>query len=141
MPLRFVAVAEFSDQQLDQVRDQRLRLLGGDQRQVVTPDLAGLAAMPAIGLGGLGMDAGDDKLLPIAEEFEFLGGASVGRGDVGEDLLKRRLRSETGWRAWAAVPIRTMTMPRCLEAPRDQILDRDRGLFAEKSTSAPAHIW
>ena len=69
---RFTAVAEFLDQEPSCVVDEGLGFLGTDRGKVVVLDLAQSAAEPRVGFAGIGMDAIDDDLLAVAEEFEFL---------------------------------------------------------------------
>ena len=69
---RFTAVAEFLDQEPSRIVDEGLGFLGTDVGKVVVLDLAQSAAEPRVGFAGIGMDAIDDDLLAVAEEFEYL---------------------------------------------------------------------
>ena len=96
---RRAGVAEIAAQQLDDIVDQLLRLRLADIGQIIARDVGRIAERPAIGLAGARMNAGDDDLLAVAQEFDFLAGAAVGGDQVGGDLGEWIRRCETELRA------------------------------------------
>src|SRR3974390_374243 len=70
--LRSSRVAEIANEQLDNVINELARFCFANVGQLLKLDLPRLAAVPAIRLLGVGMDTGDDDLLPLAEKFDLL---------------------------------------------------------------------
>lgn len=126
------AVAEVPHQQLDQLRDQRPRLVVGNQGEIFPLDLPRFAAMPAVGLPGVGVDAEGGELLPIAQKFELLGllGAAIGRHQSDEDLRERRIGTEQD-RALGRQADAHEDGAALLKAPAHQVFGGTRSFFVE----------
>ena len=123
-------VAEIAAQQLDDIVDQLLRLGLADIGQIIARDVGRIAERPGIRLAGVRMNAGDDDLLAVAQEFDFLAGAAVGGDQVGGDLGE-----------WISGAKRNRALRRLADARQDtaalfkpfayQFLDCDRGGLVE----------
>src|SRR5215831_19781866 len=94
--LAALLVVELESERLDQLGTDRvevlLRLVAGHVGKLAALYCARVAAVPDIGLFGVGMDSVVDELLSVAENFDLVL-AAVGRDELADELLERLIRA------------------------------------------------
>src|SRR4029077_19729560 len=88
-PFRRSRVIEVADEQLNDFVDETPRFVSTDIRQFFARNLSWLATTPAVRLLRFGVNAVDNNLLSVGQEFDFLAGRAVGRNDVDDDFRER----------------------------------------------------